>query len=264
MMRCKLSLAALHVSLAVAILWTVGPARAREVPPYVSTLLKAPANHGGFFAFDITPNGKLIAGGTGHVELTIGNKTTTSGAEVILWDAGSGKILKTLGNHQGSGVGIVKFGNQGRILTSVSQENRLVQIWDVRKDTRITRFELKGDYDLNHPPVVAPNGRWLANVCIEQTKLGDKDIISPADLTVWDAKTGKPLWSLPKYRAEAMAFSLDARTLIGLARQAQGRVLSAWEAATGKELWEIEEKDSFRVIIPAPPAKQCGELDVGS
>ena len=45
--------------------------------------LEEPKNHGGFFSFAISPDGSLVAGGTGTVTSTFGGRQTVAGGEVI-------------------------------------------------------------------------------------------------------------------------------------------------------------------------------------
>lgn len=225
--------------------------RQKQAPSYVLHALEAPRNHGGYRGFDITPDGKLIAGGTGTVSMSFGNKTDTAGGEVILWDAESGKIATTLGDHKGSTVMMVKFGNGGRVLTSISDDNRLVKTWDVRKEKSVSQFELKGDYSLINPPVLAPNGRWLANVPETEMPSGEETVNPKGELTVWDIKTGTAAWSLPVSTIHRKCFTTDSATLIYFA----GKMLTALDTATGEERWQVEEKGRFTYFLPSPDGK---------
>src|SRR5260370_39227041 len=91
----------------LSILFLITAAHAQIVP------LQIPKNHGGFFRFAFSPDGTAVAGGTGTVSWT-GSKTV-DGGEVILWDAKTGKIRRTLGKH-GATVDWPSWSGEGALL----------------------------------------------------------------------------------------------------------------------------------------------------
>ena len=237
-------------------------ARRDAAPNFVKTLLQKPAEHGGFFSLDITPDGSLVAGGTGIVTATGNGRTKTAGGDVLLWDAKTGKIIKSLGKH-GKSVTLTRFANRGRLLISASRENRIVRVWDVRKRRPISQFEL-ASLSNSSKPAVSPNGRWIANTKSHEKELSKESRVNIlTDLTVWDAKTGKPAWTKPDLAVKRQAFSANSKVLVGLSNpvewkkndkgqfrgRSSARNLIAWDAANGEQLWSKECKLSIREIL---------------
>ena len=244
--------------------------RRKKSPVYVKTLLQTPDEHGGFFAFDSTLEGNLLAGGTGGATTSDGGTKRTFGGEVILWDGKSGKLLATLGNHRGEGarspsVNFLKFANRDRILVSASDDNLSVQVWDVRKRSRISRFTLKGSWGQKCPPTISRKGRFIANVATEEQTIDDQKTYLQGDLTVWSGRTGKPLWTAPKAAVHCLAFTTDSSRLIGaisrtewkssgtgLSGKTREQALAAWDTKTGKQLWKKPVKRFPTMLLASP------------
>lgn len=237
-------------------------ARRKAAPSFVKTLLQKPVEHGGFFSLDISPDGSLVAGGTGVITATSNGKTDTAGGEVLLWNAKTGKIIKPLGRH-GKSVTLTRFANKGRILISVSRENGIARVWDVRKRKPISQFELQKSSPFNEP-AVSPNGRWIANTKSHDKELAkDNKVIVLSDLTVWDAKTGKAAWTKRDLAVKRQAFSANSKVLVGLSSpvewkknkkgqfmgHSKGNHLMAWDAVNGNELWSVECKISVEEFL---------------
>lgn len=178
------------------------------------TLLEPPANHGGFFGFAFSPDGELVAGGTGVVGFSSGGRTDSRGGDVLEWNASSGKLIRTLGTHQAT-VSWVQYGDEGRKLASISMDNGLLNLWDTQ-DGRVARTLTLAErvYDTaNVRPMLSPDARTLAVVdaMIEETVQGKSQrktrVIKPRELTVWDLHTGKVRWSASAKTARGSAFS---------------------------------------------------------
>ena len=153
-------------------LWNVPPYTKQEDQPaasvdkvFVRRGLEEPAQHGGFFSFAVGPQAKVVAGGTGVVTLTTGGRKFSAGGEVLLWDAETGKLKRTLGQHQ-EGVTWLSFSRDGRTLASLSSKNRHFQIWELPSGKRLSSFEMPDwyDIDLTRSTVLSPDGKWLAVV----------------------------------------------------------------------------------------------------
>jgi hypothetical protein len=99
------------------------------LPSYAQLVdLERPKINGGFFGFAFTPDGTTLAGGTGKVRYTIGAKAEVGGGDLILWDAKSGRIRRTLGKHA-STIDWVGFSADGAVLASASEKDGVVKIW---------------------------------------------------------------------------------------------------------------------------------------
>jgi WD40 repeat protein len=239
--------------------------RRKSSPAYVRTLLEMPRDHGGIFALDTTPDGGMLAGGTGRVTVTTDGHKEVFGGEVVLWDGKSGKLIATLGNHHPASVTYVKFANRDRILVSASEDNLLVQVWDVHKRSRISQFALKGPWNRQCPPAITPRGRYIANVTTEEQTFGDQKRVTQADLTVSSAATGKTVWTHPQAAVSCLSFTGDGAKLIGAIHRTEwtqegdrlrGKqkelALAAWETKTGEELWKKPLKKRPTILLVAP------------
>lgn len=242
--------------------------RRKNSPVYVRTLLEMPRDHGGVFALDTTPDGGMLAGGTGKVTVTTDGHKEVFGGEVVLWDGKSGKLVATLGNHHSASVTYVKFANRNRILVSASEDNLLVQVWDVHKRSRISQFTLKGPWNRQCPPAITPRGRYIANITTEEQTFGDQKRVTQTDLTVSSAATGKTVWTHPQAAVSCLSFNGDGAKLIGAIHRTEwtqegdrlrGKqkelALAAWETKTGKELWKkpLKKRPSILLVVPNHP-----------
>lgn len=235
-----------------------------------SVNLQSPKSHGGFAAFGYSPDGRTLAGGTGAITMSTGGKvTSTSGGEVVLWDAASGRLAATLGSH-GSHVRWVGFAESGKVLASASPDNGVLKTWDPVGRKPLASVELPEKMLLvtsgNQPAcAISPDGKRLAAVGDSKSKVGTVDVSTPAGLSVWDAATGKVLWKLPDSGVAFLTFSSDSTRLIGVRRKTVWRAegdgavadlsaarLVAWDAATGKQAWEtpLIGPGPSRILLP--------------
>jgi WD40 repeat protein len=217
------------------------------------TPLQKPQSHGGFFAFAVGAQGELVAGGTGVGKFSSGGKTSVFGGEVLLWNAKSGQLTRTLGQHRAS-VNWLRFSKDGRLLASCSRENQLVQIWELPSGKRLSTFQLVGPFNAFHPPVLSPDGRWLAAVAEVKKKIGDREIPIAGALTVWDTRSGKPKWSVPQSSAKCLAASGNGDALAAFVEEIQWspgangkltgkygkRAVTVWDATNGRLRWQTD------------------------
>ena len=131
---------------------------------------------------------------------------------MILWDARSGRLKGALGTHDES-VDWLAFSSNGKTLVSISSKNQLVQVWSLSPTRLKKKFKLHGLFDQSTEPVLAPDGRSLANVQKKTLKVGGKKNLVQGELTVWDTLKGVPRWSLPESGVHALAFSPDGKQL---------------------------------------------------
>jgi WD40 repeat protein len=219
-----------------------------------TTALEAPKNHGGFFSFAFSPDGKTVAGGTGIVTRTQSGRTSTRGGEVLLWDADTGKLLRTLGTHEAT-VWWVQYSADGRRLVSISQDNWLLKLWDTATGEAVTTLNL--GQPISKSPTVRPllstdGGTLVAGRGIEESvpvkkgakvgslKVGEVTRFKLRELTAWDLGTGKTRWSTDATTLRATAMSTDGKavalsTVIGRFGEGGGAV-AFHDALTGKQL----------------------------
>ncbi len=152
-----------------------------------------------------SPDGKLIAGGSHD-------------GTVLLWDAGSGKVLRRLRTHR-AGVFALAFRPDGKRL-AIGSFDGTVRLWDIADDYLVTEFNGANSQVLGL--AFSPRGDRLAVA----------DCTGPVRL--WDPELGRPLSGLPTC-AELITVKLsqDSRYLIaaGEAKRIFVWDMSAPEAA---------------------------------
>jgi len=217
------------------------------------TQLQKPSNHAGFFAFAVSPKGKLVAGGTGVGKSTFNGKSTVFGGEVLLWNVQSGELTHTLGQH-GASVDWLQFSADGRILASCSAGNQRVQIWELPAGKRLSTFQLNGPFNSFHPPVLSPDGSWLAAVAEEKVKIGDREVPVAGPLSVWDTRSGKPKWTVPESYAKCLAVAENGTAVAAFVEEVHWspakngkvsgkygkRAVTVWDAVSGRLRWQTD------------------------
>jgi WD40 repeat protein len=222
--------------------------------------LEEPKAHGGYFSFAFLPDGQTIAGGTGIVTAVINGKAVKpSGGEVILWDAKTGKIRKTLGSHEAS-VEWLAYSSDGSVLASASDENGFVKTWNLPGGS--LRQTLKIDGKIGSSPdgtemlcALAPNGKSVAAVKTVMEKVGEHSKRVGDELVVWDTSSGRTIWNAKDTNAQTLLVTPDSTLLVAATRKMQweqtpggllgkssDESLVAWDLSTGKERWRTPIK----------------------
>lgn len=160
----------------------------------------------GVSALAFSPDGKLLATGA------------TEGGLVILWDAATGEMVRTLGK-QGSQTEVhtLAFFPDGTKL--LSGYFRDATVWNVTTGQAVQSLTPKTSQKVDH--AVSPDGRIIAMAMPDGT------------VGVWDAATGKQVRTLKGHaqrQVESVAFSPDGKLLASGGSDA-GVML--WEVATG-------------------------------
>jgi WD40 repeat protein len=197
--------------------------------------------------FDVaySPDGKRLA--------------TTSGADLTLWDALTGKELLFLpgGSDPGQLTGVA-FSSDGKRLAvaggSISsrpandgkqgkpEARGFVGIRDAVTGQEL--LTLHGHGDIAFGVAFSPDGTRLASA----GGWGER----PAELKVWDAATGKELLDLRGHTDTVwrVAFSPDGRYLASASKDGTARL---WDAATGRELFALRGRDRAVVGLTFSP-----------
>lgn len=187
-----------------------------------------------FLAFD--PQSRLLASAGGRKDKTI-----------KLWEVATGRQVRTLAGHE-SEVNSVAFSPDGQQLASASEDDT-IRIWNVVTGRQLQIFYVprQGVERL----LFSPDGRHLVSSPhsapfdprigrpIEPDPelkrcpaVGNKPGFCTAiNVTVWDLKSGLPLYNLPP--SWDFAFSQDGSRLV---TSGNNTALQVWDVSTGREL----------------------------
>jgi WD40 repeat protein len=158
-------------------------------------------------------------------------KTLASGGEpntgVGLWDADSGKKLRTLAGHS-YGIFAVAWNPDGRTLASGSVDGT-IRLWDVAGDRRLNT--LAGHSSVVRDVKWSPDGRTLVSASDDKT------------LLMWDAASGRILRSLSGHSdsVRAVWWRPDGKMF---ASAGPDKTIRLWNAATGQELRTLKGNPS--------------------
>lgn len=203
-------------------------------------------NYGGYsewgpvVVFDVKTGKKLLTIGDAHslncdaVAFSPNRKRIASGGRdslVKVWDAETGKALRTLRGHGGRVTSVIWSPDGKRIISCGST----VKVWDA--ETGAVAVDLEENAPGAQRLAVSPDGKRIA-------RCGDDKTI------IWDARTGDEVLVL-KQPASAIAFSPDSKRLVSLTNnRVQGKPrdeydyaswsVRTWDLATGKVLHTVE------------------------
>ena len=150
-----------------------------------------------------------------------GTQLVSAGSDktVKLWDAASGKLLRTFRGHSDE-INAVAFSSDGARLASASKDATL-KLWNLANGQVLRTFE--GHTDSANALAFSPDGTRLVS--------GSDD----TSVKLWDTTTGQLLRTFEGHTDEvnAVAFSPDGtRVLSG----SEDDTLKLWDAATGRLL----------------------------
>jgi len=159
------------------------------------TELESPADHGGLSLYRFSPDGSLLAAGTGVGRMLGAGDQVTFGGEVILWDLSTGRLRPVLGTHATSPTAL-EFSADGSRLLSYSREDHHAMLWSVTDGRLLAELRLEGPGARAHPPALSPDGRILLHLEERPLRPGDDDsMVVSFRLEAWDIEAGKRLWS---------------------------------------------------------------------
>ena len=186
--------------------------------------------HGGdVWAVAYSPDGKLLA-------------SAGDNKQIRLWDAETGKEIKTLEGHTGSVRGLAFVppakGKPCTQLVSGSYD-RTVRVWNLtsgKEDRVVQQAAAVGAVAVSH------DGKTIASGTVEPA----------GNVYVWNLADGKELqsWQAHVGRVYCLAFSLDGKQLVSGGNnrayappKQDPYALAVWDPATGKKIHLFDEQD---------------------
>jgi WD40 repeat protein len=164
-------------------------------------------------AVAFSPNGSEVVSAAGGSTAIFGKSDNT----LKLWDAASGRELRTLSGHT-NWVLSAAFSPDGRTLASGSPDTTL-KLWDAASGRELRT--LAGHTVSVNSVTFSPDGRTLASASHDNT------------IKLWDAASGRELRTLTGHSGVySVAFSPDGRMLASASNQ----TLKLWDTASGREL----------------------------
>jgi WD40 repeat protein len=177
-------------------------------------------------ALAFSPDGRFLA--------------ASSGRQVLLFDAATGKPAATLGDHPGPIIALA-FTPDGASLVSAggrAGQFGYFTVWDVAKGQR--RLEARGHADSILAIAIAPDGKSLA------TAGYDKQVL------IWDLATAKPVRALQDHSDSVYALALAPGHKV-LASCAADRTVKLWDWTTGKRTLSLAESTAELYTVVFTP-----------
>jgi WD40 repeat protein len=171
------------------------------------------------------PRCKLILKGRGDIEyvaLSPDSKRVVTAADektARVWDAGSGRPLATLTDHQHRIFQAV-FSPDGNRVVTVSDDTA-PRVWDAFSGRLVAA--LTGHQSIVNSAAFSPNGRQVVTASYDKTA------------RVWDAESGRSLATLAGHRSRVRSavFSSDGKRVVTASGDGTARV---WDAESGRSL----------------------------
>ncbi|MDR1174304.1 MAG: caspase family protein [Treponema sp.] len=163
---------------------------------------------------------------------------------VHLWDAQSGKILRTFWGHNAI-ISALAFSPDGKTFVSGDRDGT-IKLWDITADKELKN--LSGHSWRITTLAYSPDGKYILSASWDAT------------ITVWDAQSGAEIHLLGVGRsnpAVSAFYSSDGKYIVS----ASEKNLIIWDAAAGKRLKALAEGKSFNFASYSPDGKKIASID---
>jgi WD40 repeat protein len=190
-----------------------------------------------------SPDGKTLASGGARF-----SQFVSQPGPVDLWDAASGKHLRTLGTHADE-VRSVVFSPDGKTLASAGLHD-VVKLWDVASGRNTASFKPPEYADCVSSLAFAPDGKRLAAGC------GD---VGPGQLAIWDLASRKMTVRAWAGRAVlSVVFSPDGKSVV---LGACSDSIQLHDAATGKNIAVFRTDGMAHSVAFSPDGKTLASAE---
>jgi eukaryotic-like serine/threonine-protein kinase len=169
------------------------------------------------FALTWSPDGLSLAAGGFR-----GKAAPNVEGTVLIWNAQTGAILKTLTPEKGQMVRSIAWSPDGRVLVSSENFNGLVHVWDPASGKLVRTFKAHGHYLTSI--AFSPDSQRFATASLDQSA------------RIWETATGKNLLKIPEPHrgpTQSVCFSPDG---LKIATAGDDGVVKMWNSSSGTEV----------------------------
>ena len=158
----------------------------------------------------------------------------SSNSEMKLWEASSGREIRTFGEYVGS----VAFSPDGKYALSGNQDKTL-KLWDVSSGKEIRTF--RGHTDRVHSVAFSPNGMYALSGSFDKT------------MKLWDVSSGREIRTFRGHTAVVrVAFGPDGRYALSGSRD---NAMKLWDVSSGREIRTFQHTDWVESAAFSPDGK---------
>ncbi|KAH8797289.1 hypothetical protein DL96DRAFT_997533 [Flagelloscypha sp. PMI_526] len=161
-------------------------------------------------ALALSPDGKRIVSGS-------------TGMAVRIWDAESGRQLRSFGDHPGSVTSVTFSPDRKRIVSG--SDDKTVCIWDAESGMQLRRLD--GHTRTVNYVVFSPNGKRIVSGSFDRT------------VRIWHATSGTQLRRLDGHTdsVNCVAFSPNGKRIVSVSKD---KSIHIWHASSGRQLRKLD------------------------